>query len=113
MGKPCTGCPAASRYEYKGKEYSNPGNAACIHCKKYEKYQQYLQGKAKYKRGKKVKDLNEFDKLLTRDGVIYINYKIWNASWAISLQYRLIATAIKNGRVHAAIKKEATENHAG
>ena len=53
--------------------------------------------KRKYKRGRRIATVAQFEKLVSKGHYIYYRHKPQHHGWMISMQYRSIQQAIKRG----------------
>lgn len=105
MNKPCTNCRYANKVESSKLTKFYPNSVICLHCEKYQKYLEFRKSKCKYKKGKRITSIQEFEKCITQDKFVYWGTKIYHAGWIGSFQYRFIRRLINSGWIYKAVKK--------
>ena len=60
--------------------------------------------KRKYKQGHTISSLHDFVACLKRDKFVYCRHKIYHEGWAMSWQFRYVASAVSGGYMKRAIK---------
>ena len=109
MNKPCSSCMYA-RQSINGTVLLP--KRECFNyrtCKAWRKYDEYKESRRKYKQGKTIKSLAEFEKHLNGDGFFYLRGVIKHKSILISMTVRTIQLYIESGYLRAAVKKEESK----
>lgn len=105
MVKPCTGCDFALKLNRKKTKQFVPGDGECSTCEEYKRYLRYLESRRKYVKGDAIKTLDNFQKHIDENGLVFVGDKIYNYGWIASWQYRMIVDYIRKGIIRYAIKK--------
>lgn len=117
MKKPCNNCKHAKSYQYSsGKIHYYCGiwiydNIACRNCERRQKYEDFLESRRQYTRGKRIESVSEYLALKEQgQSLFYWGNKIRHFGWLESLQFRTLVSVIKNGDFYMAIKKVNSNN---
>ena len=103
MNNPCIKCIHAKR---SGSQY------VCLNikrCEAYNEYERYKESKRKYKQGRRIYSLAEFERHFP-DGFFYLNGVIKHVSILQSMSVKTIMNFLSNGSIRTAIKKDGEGN---
>lgn len=103
MNNPCRRCVYAIRTE---PPY------ACLNIKKceaYNEYERYKESKRKYRQGRQIQSLAEFEQHFP-DGFFYLHGVIKHVSILQSMSVKTIMNYLSNGSIRTAIKKDGEMN---
>ena len=107
MRKPCNSCVKANAYKYpSGKVRYYCGSTSYRYCDKYQMYDEFLESKRQYIRGKQIKSVQEYLKLKESGQTLFYWYDcIRHIGWLESMQFRVFVDSIQQGHIYNAIKK--------
>lgn len=104
MKKPCNNC-LYSKESYSKKFGKEPNDVLrCSNCDKYMKYKIFRESQRKYKPGKTIKSISDFENHID-DGVVYFFDSIKPIAFLTHLQYVILKKYIENGRIKEAVRK--------
>ena len=104
MKKPCSHCPL-SKEAFDRRLGRVPNSVHCADCEKYDKYKQFRESRRKYKPGKVISSMKEFEEHIN-DSCLYMHDKPKPIAFLISLQYRVLSSLIRYGKIRIAVKKQ-------
>ena len=106
MKKPCTGCQHAVRTDWGGKVEYYPKLECGTGCREYKNYQNYLESRRKYRRGKTIRNVEELIKCCEQNNFVYWRHKILHRGFVYSWQLQMIMNSIQAGVFQEAVRKD-------
>ena len=105
MNNPCNTCEKTDRNSWNRLKRHTASIGCDSRCEKKKKYDEYLERKRQYRRGKPITSMGDFEEYIQHNDVLYIGQKIYHRGWVTSYQYHTLNQYIKQGFVGEAIKK--------